>query len=149
MFAPRHQRAADEMARVCRPGGAIVTATWTLEGVAGEIFKAAGSYMPPPPDYALPPILWGREDHVRELFQRVAAGFEFERHVNRIEWKSIEAYADFFMARFGPMVTAKAMLGDRFQELRKQVLDIWRRANEATDGSLRLPQEYLLSIVRL
>lgn len=149
MFAPRHQRTADEMARVCRRGGAIITATWTPEGITGEIFKAAGSYMPPPPDYAAPPIMWGREDHVRELFARVATGFEFERHVNRIEWESVDAFADFFMARFGPMVTAKAMLGDRFAELRQRVIDIWKQANEATDGSLRLPQEYLLSIVRV
>ena len=149
MFAPRHQRTADEMARVCGRGGAIVTASWTPEGVAGQIFKAAASYMPPPPDYASPPVLWGREDHVRELFARVATGFEFERHVNRIDWESVDAFADFFLARFGPMVTARAMLGDRFAELREQVVGVWRRANEATDGSLRLPQEYLLSIIRL
>jgi hypothetical protein len=149
MFAPRHQRTADEMARVGRRGGAIVTATWTPEGVAGQIFKVAGSYMPPPPDYASPPILWGREDYVRELFGDVATGFEFERHVNRIEWDSVEGFADFFMDRFGPMVTARAMLGDRFGELRQQVVEIWKSANEATDGRLRLPQEYLLSVIRL
>ena len=149
MFAPRHQRTADEMARVCRKGGAIVIATWTPEGVAGGIFKAAGSYMPPPPDYASPPIFWGREDYVRECFAGVATSFEFQRHVNRIEWDSVEGFADFFMARFGPLVTARAMLGDRFDELRKQVVAIWRNANEATDGSLRLPQEYLLSVIRL
>ena len=149
MFAPRHQQTADEMARVCRKGGAIVTATWTPEGTVGEIFKVSASYMPPPPDYASPPVLWGREDHVRERFAGVATSFEFERLVNRIEWESIESWADFFMARFGPMVTARAMLGDRFAELRERVVEIWRNANEATDGSLRLPQAYLLSIIRL
>ena len=40
-------------------------------------------------------------------------------------------------------------LGERFGELRAQVMDVWRRANTATDGSLRIPQEYLVSIVRL
>jgi SAM-dependent methyltransferase len=149
MFAPRHQRTADEMARVCRRGGAIVTATWTPEGTVGEIFNVSTSYMPPQPDYALPPILWGREDHVRRLFGPVAAGFQFERHVNMIEWDSVESWTDFFMERFGPMVTARAMLGDRFAELRQRVMDIWRSANQANDGRLRLPQEYLLSIVRL
>ena len=149
MFAPRHQRTADEMARVCRKGGAIVTATWTPEGVAGDIFKATGSYMPPPPDYASPPILWGREDHVRVLFAKVATSFEFERHVNTIEWDSVEGFADYFMARFGPLVTAKAMLGDRFGELRAGIIEIWQNANEAAGGRLRLPQEYLLSTIRL
>lgn len=149
MFAPRHQRTAHEMARVCRRGGAIVTATWTPEGVFGELSRAAAAYMPPPPDYASPPPLWGREDHVRELFADVATGLEFERHVNRIEWESLEAFADFFMARFPLMVTARAMLGERFGEMRERIVDVWRRRNEATDGRLLLPQEYLVSIVRL
>jgi SAM-dependent methyltransferase len=149
MFAPRHQRTAQEMARVCRRGGVIVIATWTPEGVFGDLSRAAAPYMPPPPDYASPPPLWGREDHVRDLFGGVATGFEFERHVNRIEWESVDAFADFFMAHFPPMVMAKAMLGERFAEMRERMVDVWRRRNEATDGRLLLPQEYLLSIVRL
>jgi hypothetical protein len=86
---------------------------------------------------------------VRELFGGVATGFEFERHVNWIEWESVEAFAAFLMVHFPPMVTAKAMLGDRFSEMRERIIEGWRRRNEATDGRLLLPQEYLLSIVRL
>ena len=74
MFAPRHQQTADAMTRVCRPDGAIVTATWTPEGVGGAIFAAGASFMPPPPDYASPQILWGREDYVREMFGSAAEG---------------------------------------------------------------------------
>src|SRR5918996_1257909 len=48
--------------------GALVTATWTPEGVAGGIFRASAAYMPPPPDYASPPILWGTKEYVRERF---------------------------------------------------------------------------------
>jgi SAM-dependent methyltransferase len=149
MFAPRHRQTAQEMARVCRRGGVIVTATWTPDGVFGDLSKAAVPYMPPPPDYASPPALWGREDHVRELFGGLATAFELERHVNRIEWESVEAFADFFMAHFPPMVTAQVMLGERFSEMRERIIDIWRRRNDATNGRLLLPQEYLLSIVRL
>jgi SAM-dependent methyltransferase len=149
MFAPRHRRVADEMARVCRKGGLITISTWTPEGVAGRIFRTSGSYMPPPPDFASPPILWGTEDHVREMFAASATGFEFERHVNWIEWESVDGFADFFMERFPPMVTARGMLGERFAELRDEIVAIWRDANEASDGTLRLPQEYLLSVIRL
>ena len=149
MFAPRHQRAADEMARVCREGGAIVTAAWTPEGTVGDQLRAGASYMPPPPDYASPPILWGSEEHVREMFGPAAKDFEFERHVNWQEAESVEAFADLFMDRFPTMVAARTMLGDRFEELREKIIGIWRDANEADDGSLRVPQEYLLSIVRL
>jgi ubiquinone/menaquinone biosynthesis C-methylase UbiE len=149
MFAPRHRRTADEMARVCRPGGTIATCTWTPEGVVGEVFGVSASYMPPPPDFASPPILWGSEDYTREMFTEAASAFEFERHVTIIEWESVEGFADYFMDRFGPLVTARAMLGERFGELREKIIAVWESANEADDGSLRLPQEYLLSIVRL
>jgi ubiquinone/menaquinone biosynthesis C-methylase UbiE len=149
MFAPRHERTAREMARVCRRGGAIVTATWTPDGTVGAVFAASASYMPPLPDYASPPILWGNEDHVRELFAGTARTCEFERHTNWIEWESLESWTDFFMARFGPMVMARAMLEDRFTELRARIVEIWKNANQARDGRLRLPQEYLLSIIRL
>jgi len=66
-----------------------------------------------------------------------------------IEADSIENFLDFFIDRFGPLVTARNMLGERFGELREQLLAIWTAANEADNGSLRLPQEYLLSIIRL
>ena len=149
MFASRHQRVADEMVRVCREGGAIITATWTPEGTVGDVLRASGSYMPPPPDYASPPLLWGSEDHVREAFAPAAKECTFERHVNWIEAESLEEFADFFIDRFGPLVTARAMLGERFAELREKIVAIWRQANEATDGSMRVPQEYLVSIIRL
>lgn len=149
MFAPRHRRVADEMIRVCRKGGAIVTATWTVEGVFGAISAATARFMPPPPEYASPPLLWGSEDYIREMFGSVATGFELERHINWIEDESLESFADLFMERFPPMATARAMLGDRFGELRERIVDIWREANESEDGRLRFPQEYLLSIVRL
>ena len=149
MFAPRHRQAADEMARVCREGGLIAICCWTPEGVAGRVFRAAGAYMPPPPDFASPPALWGTEEHVREMFGSVAKDFEFERHDALIEWDSVEGFAEFFMSRFGPMVTAKEMLGERFADLRADVIEIWHDANEAEDGRFSMPQEYLLSIVRL
>jgi ubiquinone/menaquinone biosynthesis C-methylase UbiE len=149
MFAPRHRQVADEMSRACRKGGAIVTATWTAEGVFGRVSEASAPFMPPLPDYASPPVLWGSEGYVRELFGAVATDFEFERHINWIEDESVETFADTFMEKFPPMVTAQAMLGARFQELRERIVHVWRDANQADDGSLRLPQEYLLSIVRL
>ncbi|HYN49956.1 MAG TPA: class I SAM-dependent methyltransferase, partial [Thermoleophilaceae bacterium] len=114
MFAPRHQSAADEMARVRRKGGAIATCTWTPEGTVGELFRVSSSYMPAPPDFASPPILWGSEDHVRDMFGAAASDFEFERLSATIEAESTEAWADFFIQRFGPPVTARNMLGERF-----------------------------------
>ena len=67
-FAPRHQVVADELVRVCRPGGAIGLVNWTPEGLIGRMFKILGKYMPKPPAFASPPPLWGSEEHQRSLF---------------------------------------------------------------------------------
>ena len=83
------------------------------------------------------------------MFGSVATGLEFERHSATIEWESIEGFADFFMDRFGPLVTAKQMLGERFGVLRGEIIAIWANNNEADDGRLVLPQEYLVSVIRL
>src|SRR5918997_1867637 len=68
MFAPHHQAVADELVRVCRPGGTIGLLSWTPEGMLGALFKTIGPFAPPPPPGAQPPPLWGSEDHLGELF---------------------------------------------------------------------------------
>ena len=68
MFAPHHQQAADELVRVCRPGGTIGVLSWTPEGFIGQVFAVMKPYAPPPPHGASPAPLWGRADHVRSLF---------------------------------------------------------------------------------
>src|SRR3954451_11879861 len=73
MFAPHHQQAADELVRVCRPGGTIALLSWTPEGMIGELFRPMGPFAPPPPPGATPPPRWGDPGHVRELLgDRVA-----------------------------------------------------------------------------
>jgi SAM-dependent methyltransferase len=75
MFAPHHQEVADELARVCRPGGTIGLLSWTPEGMIGGLFRTMGPFAPPPPPGAQPAPLWGSEDHLRELFgDRVEGG---------------------------------------------------------------------------
>jgi SAM-dependent methyltransferase len=148
MFAPRHRQAADEMLRVSSDGGVIGICCWTPEGVTGDILGAVGSYMPPPPAFASPPLLWGTEDHVGTLFDS-ARDFEFERRSATIEWESVEGFADYFLDRFGPLVTARQVLGERFAELRADLVAVWHEWNESDEGRFVLPQEYLVSIVRL
>jgi SAM-dependent methyltransferase len=149
MFAPRHRRTAEEMMRVCRPGGAIGICTWRPDGTVGKVFAISGQYMPPPPDYAQPPILWGSEDYVREMFRPAARDFEFSDHSATIEWESLEGFVDLFMERFPPMVTAQRMLGERFLELRRRIIELWHELDASGNGRFVLPQEYLQSIVRL
>jgi 2-polyprenyl-3-methyl-5-hydroxy-6-metoxy-1,4-benzoquinol methylase len=68
MFAPHHQQAADELVRVCRPGGTIGVLSWTPEGFIGQVFAVMKPYAPPPPPGASPAPLWGHAGRVRTLF---------------------------------------------------------------------------------
>jgi ubiquinone/menaquinone biosynthesis C-methylase UbiE len=45
MFAPHHQQTADELLRVCRPGGTIAMINWTPEGLVGELFRTMAPYI--------------------------------------------------------------------------------------------------------
>src|SRR5215831_19445910 len=64
MWAPDHQRVADELLRVCRPGGTIGVTTFPPEGMAADIFGVVAPYMPAPPPNAQSPLLWGTDEHV-------------------------------------------------------------------------------------
>ena len=102
MFAPDHQAVADELLRVCRPGGTIGMIAFVAEGVSGAFFELLGRFMPPPPPGALPPILWGDEDHVRELFgDRVASlDLTHRQYVEKLssEPATPQDYVDFYKA---------------------------------------------------
>ena len=112
MFAPDHQRTADEMKRVLRPDGVIAVACWMPEGAIGRMFRTIAELVPPPPG-GRPPILWGTEDHVREMWGEA----EFERH--EIVWtdESVESYARFMLDSFGPLLNAREVLAEREDEL--------------------------------
>jgi ubiquinone/menaquinone biosynthesis C-methylase UbiE len=77
IFAPDHRAVADEMLRVCRPGGTVGMLNFTPEGLISDFFGALEPYMPPPG--ALPSALWGSEEHVRELFGDRVESLEMTR----------------------------------------------------------------------
>lgn len=60
MFAPRHQRTADELARVCRRGGKISTLNWTPEGFYGKLLSTIRPYRPTLPAGAPHEVWWGK-----------------------------------------------------------------------------------------
>ena len=68
MFAPDHQAVADELLRVCRPGGTIGMINFTPEGLARRVLRASRTLRAAAPPGGAAPVLWGSEDHVRELF---------------------------------------------------------------------------------
>jgi ubiquinone/menaquinone biosynthesis C-methylase UbiE len=149
MFAPRHERVAAELVRVCRPGGAIGFCCWTPEGVGGQLLTTMAAYVPPPPPFASPPSQWGSEVRVRKLLGGNVSSLEFERHAITFEEESTDAWVDLMAESAGPLIRARSSLGDQWPELRSQLLKLFEDANTADDGSLRFEQEYLLTVARL
>lgn len=114
MFAPRHEVAARELVRVLRPGGRFGCASWTPEGLQGTFFRALGSYAPPAPPFAQPPLLWGDESHVRKLFAGTGMTLEFTRQsVPLPPFGSGEESVDWNADRFGPLIMLRGMLEQR------------------------------------
>ena len=147
-FAPRHAIVAQELARVCRPGGRVGLVNWTPSGQVGELFKIVGRYMPPPPEYASSPPLWGSEEHVRELFADTPLEFEFARGFNPWHFDSAEHYVVFMETHYGPTLKARERLTaeGRWEECRSEILAMVERRNQATDGSVLFNAEYLVAV---
>src|ERR1700753_1936910 len=83
MFAPDQERTAAELLRVVKPGGRIGMANWTPDGALSEFFIILAKHTGGPPPGSVPPVLWGKEEHVRELFGDGIVGMRVERRVNR------------------------------------------------------------------
>ena len=147
-FAPRHEIVAHELAGVTRPGGRIGLVNWTPEGVIGELFKIMGSYLPAPPAFASPPPLWGSPSHVRRLFEGTRVVLDFDRGTNPWRFESPEAWVAFMETAYGPTVKARQRLtGEgRWEACRAEMVALAERRNEATDGSLHMEAEYLITI---
>lgn len=153
MFAPHHQRAADELVRVCRPGGTIGLLSWTPQGFIGRMFATMKPYAPPPPPGAQPPPLWGDEDHVRALLGDRVTDVRAERRTVRVDrFETPEAFRDYFKERYGPTITVyKNIAGDpeRTAALDRDLADLARDGDLSTGGGgTVLEWEYLLFTAR-
>jgi SAM-dependent methyltransferase len=149
MFAPHHQAAADELTRVCRPGGTLGLLSWTPEGMIGALFRLMGQFAPAPPAGASPPPLWGSESHLRTLM------------ADRVEWRSLDRQVleitafeqprdlgEHFKARYGPTigVRANAERNDRAAEFDEALDTFCEEWNLGSATEARFEMEYLLAV---
>lgn len=149
MFAPHHQVAADELVRVCRPGGTIALLSWTPEGMIGDLFRTMKPFAAPPPPGASPAPLWGSEAHVRELFgDRVDFRVLERDNLEITAFRRPREYGEHFKAYYGPTIAARANavtngLDAEFDDAIDQFCDKWDRG---TPDDARFEKEYLLAV---
>lgn len=149
MFAPHHQVAADELVRVCRPGGTIALLSWTPEGMLGALFRTMGPFMPTPPPGTQSPPLWGSQEHLRGLLAgRVELG-TLERGVLEVTaFERPREYGEHFKARYGPTIAARANAerngrAAEFDAALDRFCDEW---NRGTPERARFEMEYLVAV---
>ncbi|HSE72585.1 MAG TPA: methyltransferase domain-containing protein [Nocardioidaceae bacterium] len=150
MFAPNHQRTADEIVRVTRPGGTVGLVSWTPTGFIGEMFRVITSHVPAPAGVASP-MLWGIEDHLKELFGKAVADISSVERICTFRFTSPEEFVDFFRRWYGPTLKAFEALDDSGRDaLASDLADLARRwdRNDA-DDSIALPAAYLESVITL
>ena len=148
MFAPHHQIAADELVRVCRPGGTIGLVSWTPQGFIGRLLATMRPYAPPPPPGAQPPPLWGDEEHVRSLLGDRVRDVSAQRQVVRVEaYTTPREFRESFKAHYGPVLAVYRSLGDdaeRVAEVDAALDELAGSADIGRKGPLVMEWEYLL-----
>jgi ubiquinone/menaquinone biosynthesis C-methylase UbiE len=144
MFAPRPERVAAELLRVCKPGGEIAMANWTPEGFVGKSFQVTAKMAPPPPGVPAP-VLWGTEQTVRERFGNGVSKLSMTRQNAVFEYpfppKEVVGY---FRQYFGPTQMTFARLDEKGRaELTAQLEAMWEKHNLSPNGETKVQAEYL------
>lgn len=144
MFAPRPDRVVAEMVRVCHPGARIAIASWTPEGLVGQMFKVIAKHFPPPA--LMPsPTKWGDETCVRERLGKRTSKLAMTRRMYPLRYPFPPAeVVEFFLTFYGPAVVAFEALAMSHQDkLRKELTQLWTANNKAQDGTTFVEAEYL------
>jgi ubiquinone/menaquinone biosynthesis C-methylase UbiE len=146
MFTPNQQQAANELVRVCRPGGKIGMANWTPESFVGQLFKTIGKYVPPAPGVKSP-ALWGSKAHLDALFGSKATVAAASRNFV-FRYRSPKHWIEIFRSYYGPVVKAFAAIDPAAREaLEVDLHALLDKFNVAKDGTLVVPSEYLEVVI--
>lgn len=143
MFAPNQEQAAAELLRVCKPGGRIGMANWAPDSGVGQMFMTVAKHAPPPSGVK-PPLVWGTEEGLRELFGDAIADLQIRRRPAREAFRSADHFVDFFRTYFGPIKVAFERVGAEGEEALAADLRDYIEADRTADRrAVVLEPEYL------
>lgn len=147
MFTPDQDKAASELARVCKSGGKIGLANWTPQGFIGQLFKTIGKHLPPPAGVKSP-ALWGTTARLQEMFGSEASEIAAEPRMFVFRYRSPDHWLDVFKSYYGPMLKAFAALDETGQAaLRRDLMALLGEFNHADDGTVVVRSEYLEIVI--
>jgi len=145
MFAVDQDRAACEMIRVCRRGGAVGLTNWTPDGFIGQLFGLIDRHASSTAGGA--PFLWGTEDRLAELFGVYG---RIETAVKRavFRYRSTVDWVEKFRASYVPLLKTFTKLdAEQQRRLTGELLELVARFNRAQDRTMVVDAEYLEVVV--
>jgi len=143
MFAPNQEQVAHELLRVCKPGGKIGMVNWTPDGYVGALFRTTGQHVPPPAGLK-PPVLWGTEERLRELFGDGIASLAVTRREYVFRYPSAAYYVEYMRTHDGPTVKAFEALDAEGQgRLARAMEALVQQYNRSGDETAVFAGDYL------
>jgi ubiquinone/menaquinone biosynthesis C-methylase UbiE len=146
MFASNHHKAASELLRVCRTGGKIGLADWTLKGVNLAEDRAITRHFPRPADTL--PNPWMTAEGLRDLFRDQASSLIVAQRNVVYRFISADTFVDTLFETFGPFMKMKQALDAENQKrFAEDFADAIRPYNESGDETLLLPCDYIETVI--
>lgn len=148
MFAPNHAQTAAELVRVCRSGGKIGLTCWTPTSSVARMSAALGKYLPAAPAGMKPPVAWGDEGYLRELFGKAIGTLHISHRKHLFKYPSPTGYVDYVKRNYGPTALIFKMLPAEAQaNLTQDLIDQVVASNLSGDASLLVPADYLEVVI--
>ena len=148
MFAPRHQRTADELSRVCRQRGTIGTISWTPDGFYGRMLSAIRPHRPDLPTGAPNEVWWGNEDYLSYLFRDHVGQLRTRRSTLKVHrFDAPEACLGYFKSHYGPMINAYRNIADNSGLVAALDDELLELCDEYLDDGV-MEWEYLIMVAR-
>ncbi len=147
MFTPNQEKAASELARVCKPGGRIGLANWTPDSFIGQLFRTIGRYVPPAPGVKSP-ALWGTKARLDELFGEAAQEIRATTREFAFRYRSPAHWIEVFRTYYGPMnKTFGALDAEKQAAFTQDLQALMESRNRSGDRTLVLPSQYLEVVI--
>jgi SAM-dependent methyltransferase len=147
-FVGDQDAVAQELVRVCKPGGRIGLANWTPGPFFGHFFKIMADHAPkqmqktPVPDK--PGVLWGTEQRLHELFGNKVEFTKIREQISRSRHRSVDEWLQGTTGRLGPAVAILNQLKEDDQrEFIAELRDLVERSNQAPGPDVLLESSYL------